>query len=310
MQSTRPRLLSPYGRQIYQVTTKGSVSSRASFYTPGMLLRRPPSLNTFHTATMSPRSPGGTAVKNRSRAKCSQTTRKSSRKSTSTSTTEQQSTSSREHETSDGSGALASFIAWYEGCLTRYPLVTKALTGGAIAAGGDFFCQTVLESDATVFSTKDYDPARSFRFGFLGTCFVAPTNHVWYRFLAKRVAPGKTWTSATTRTALDQFGWTPIYTFIWLGALWKMEGSSNQDIVDALQREYVGVMKANWLLWIPAQMLNFKVVPLKYQVLFTNVVELVWNAFLSYAATGKGEEKEPGNTHAMRKRQTAEMERS
>lgn len=81
-----------------------------------------------------------------------------------------------------------------------------------------------------------------------------------------------------------------------------MEGSSNADIGEALRREYIGVMKANWLLWIPAQLANFKLVPLKYQVLFTNVVELVWNAFLSYAATGKGEDKETGNSRKNRKR--------
>jgi protein Mpv17 len=70
-----------------------------------------------------------------------------------------------------------------------------------------------------------------------------------------------------------------------------MEGSGNEDIVEALKREYMGIMKANWLVWIPAQLLNFKVVRLKYQVLFTNVVELFWNAYLSFAATGRGDEK-------------------
>ena len=80
-----------------------------------------------------------------------------------------------------------------------------------------------------------------------------------------------------------------------------MEGTGNAEIQQALVREYAGVMKANWLLWIPAQLANFKLVPLKYQVLFTNVVELVWNAFLSYAATGKGDDNQPGNAHQHRR---------
>ena len=287
MQSARARLLAPHGRRIYYHSTKGDVPFPTSLHTHPTLLHRSwqhqASINFFHTVSAS-RGLGGAAVKNRYRAKGSQAIRKSSGKSTST-TGQQQSTSSQEQTASNG-GFFAAFIAWYEGYLTKFPLATKALTGGAIAAGGDFFCQTFLESDQFV-STADYDPARSFRFGILGTCFVAPTNHIWYRFLAKRVAPGKTWTSATTRTVLDQFGWTrksffskilsqlstflpcgrnlttfiacetAIYTFIWLGALWKMEGSSNDDVVDALKREYVGVMKANWLLWIPAQMVRY-----------------------------------------------------
>ena len=102
------------------------------------------------------------------------------------------------------------FVSWYEAQLTQYPLVTKALTGGLIAAGGDFFCQTVLEEPEGdgQSALEAYDPSRTFRFAFLGTCFVAPTNHIWYRFLAKHAAPGKTWSSAFKRTALDQFGWT------------------------------------------------------------------------------------------------------
>ena len=34
--------------------------------------------------------------------------------------------------------------------------------------------------------------------------------------------------------------------------------------------------------------LQFYAVPVKYQVLFTNVVELVWNAYLSFATEGGG----------------------
>lgn len=107
-------------------------------------------------------------------------------------------------------------------------------------------------------------------------------------------------TQTCTHTSALSTSSTAIYTFIWLAALWKMEGTNDKDIVDALRREYWGVMKANWLLWVPAQLANFKLVPLKYQVLFTNVVELVWNAYLSYAATGKGEDKEAGNAHQHR----------
>jgi protein Mpv17 len=87
--------------------------------------------------------------------------------------------------------------------LKKYPLVTKGLTCGIIAGGGDATCQMFLEDNDPA-----YDPHRTIRFAVLGTFFVAPTNHIWYQYLAKHVAPGKTWTSAITRTVLDQFTWT------------------------------------------------------------------------------------------------------
>jgi protein Mpv17 len=42
------------------------------------------------------------------------------------------------------------------------------------------------------------------------------------------------------------------------------------------------VIQANFALWIPAQIVNFSLVPLNYQVLFGNVVALLWNVYLSW----------------------------
>lgn len=41
-------------------------------------------------------------------------------------------------------------------------------------------------------------------------------------------------------------------------------------------------MKVNWLLWIPAQFINFKFVPPNLRVLAVNVVALVWNVYMSF----------------------------
>lgn len=48
------------------------------------------------------------------------------------------------------------------------------------------------------------------------------------------------------------------------------------------------VMVANWILWIPAQYINFYACPVKFQVLFVNLIELGWNCYLSFAASGGG----------------------
>jgi FtsH-binding integral membrane protein len=45
------------------------------------------------------------------------------------------------------------------------------------------------------------------------------------------------------------------------------------------------IVVANWALWVPAQFVNFAVVPLKFQVLYSNVVALVWNVYLSYTTS-------------------------
>jgi hypothetical protein len=37
------------------------------------------------------------------------------------------------------------------------------------------------------------------------------------------------------------------------------------------------------MLWIPANFVTFRFVPLRFQVLFANVIALGWNAYLSWA---------------------------
>lgn len=137
------------------------------------------------------------------------------------------------------------FLEWYTHRLSTHPLLTKSITGGLIAGGGDFVCQTVIEENDGN-ALKEWDPARTARFAFLGTFFVSPTNHVWYKFLAKRMAPGISIPQVLKRVAWDQFTWTPVYTAVWLSSLWCLEGTKPQEIKTTLQREYMGIMYANW----------------------------------------------------------------
>jgi len=68
-------------------------------------------------------------------------------------------------------------------------------------------------------------------------------------------------------------------------ASWEFSGSwkeGRKDIPEQLVHVVPTVLVANWSLWIPAMSINFAVVPLKFQVLFGNVVALLWNTCLSY----------------------------
>ena len=204
---------------------------------------------------------------------------------------------------------------WYSEKLSTHPLSTKCLTGGIIAAAGDVLCQAGTYSPKTS-TTKDddqdkekstldtirdtmeeffqgggWDYRRSFHFFVLGLTFVAPTSHYWYGGMAKHAwTRGQSMKQITKRVALDQFVWTPVFFVIWLGGFWSMEAGEintprlTQQLTDSLPE----VMVANWILWIPAQYLNFYACPVKFQVLFVNLIELGWNCYLSFAASGGG----------------------
>ena len=44
------------------------------------------------------------------------------------------------------------------------------------------------------------------------------------------------------------------------------------------------VPRAGWKFWVPASCVNFKLIPLHYQVLYMSACGLLWTAYLSYAS--------------------------
>ena len=126
-----------------------------------------------------------------------------------------------------------------------------------------------------------WDAERSWHFFLLGLVFVAPTSHYWYGGLAKHAwTKGQSLTQITKRVALDQFVWTPVFFVIWLSSFWTLQGDKTTDekngtksssavtaasIQAQLVQHLPEVMVANWILWIPAQYINFYACPVKFQ---------------------------------------------
>ena len=54
-------------------------------------------------------------------------------------------------------------------------------------------------------------------------------------------------------------------------------GASIQDVAPSL-------VVANWACWVPAMAVNFTLIPLRYQVLFSNVVAMTWTVYVSYVS--------------------------
>jgi hypothetical protein len=201
------------------------------------------------------------------------------------------------------SSFFSNFLAWYSTKLDTHPLLTKGISSGLIAGSGDFLCQlfvdrNVVNEDENVGIVSkgeresssllaSWDPARTGRFAILGAFLVAPGIHYWYNALSMRLVPGAvTVSNVFKRVALDQFAFTPFFLQVWLSALWTLEGETPIDTIPSRMMEATPtILVANWILWIPAQIINFRMVPVKYQVLYSNVVALFWNVYLSSTAT-------------------------
>jgi len=219
---------------------------------------------------------------------------------------------------------------WYSEKLSTHPLLTKSLTGAIIAAAGDVMCQagtytpTKKDKEGTSIRTvtitassnssssigkwlesfwqEGWDYRRSLHFFILGFVFVAPTSHYWYGGMAKHAwTRGQSFKQISKRVVLDQFVWTPVFFVIWLGGFWSMEANevNLSHLQEQLTTSLPDIMVANWILWIPAQYINFYACPVKFQVLFVNLIELGWNCYLSFAASGGGHGHSHNHNHSI-----------
>lgn len=161
--------------------------------------------------------------------------------------------------------------------LERHPTKTMCLTTAVLHAGGDVIAQKIIEKK------EHLELMRTGRFFLIGLAWDGPLLSWWYRVLS-RALPGASKSTTILKVALDQGVFIPgmLASFLVLnGALKGMDG---HDIKEILNRDYFQLLLANYQLWPLAMTLNFYLMPLKHQVLFTNSVSLAWNTYLSWKA--------------------------
>ncbi|KAJ0412655.1 hypothetical protein ATCC90586_002285 [Pythium insidiosum] len=174
-------------------------------------------------------------------------------------------------------GALQSLWARYSALLVSHPVPTKVATACGIAAIGDINCQLFIERN------ERFDGKRLFIFTFLGGVLVAPVLHVWYGFMGARIPGLSTPQAVVKRLALDQLVFAPTFLPVFFSTLLTLEGVPEQ-IPSKLRQDWWSTVKVNWVVWVPAQLINFRFVPGNLQVLFANVVGLFWNSYLSFVS--------------------------
>lgn len=181
-------------------------------------------------------------------------------------------------------------IAWYASKLESHPLLTKCLTSAFIAGCGDLACQYIThcqsnEDKTDIYTTNNStftpDINRTGRFAFIGMTFVAPMAHSWFGFLGRAI-PGKTLAAALKRVVLDQIIFAPFMIPGFMTNIMLLEGRPTTEIKDALIRNVPDAYVTNLAVWVPALLINFRYVPGKWQVLFSNCVGFGWNIYLSW----------------------------
>ncbi len=71
-----------------------------------------------------------------------------------------------------------------------------------------------------------------------------------------------------------------------------MQGMTPQEIYDRIADVLWDTQKAQWVFWIPVQLLNFQFVPVRHQLNVVLATSVVWTALLSAWYPPEAEEGE------------------
>jgi uncharacterized membrane protein (DUF485 family) len=182
-------------------------------------------------------------------------------------------------------------VVWgkYNVLLLTEPILTKSLTSAVLSFAGDLVCQYLTRPPSIPYEeswiTQQKNKIswrRTFSFTLISFLIFAPLSHYWYGFLSTKIV-GDSFLCALQRVILDQFLYAPIVISCILAGTLLFEGKTDQ-ILNKLRQDLLPTLITNYLIWIPAQLINFSVVPEKFRVLWANAVGFFWGIYLSYAA--------------------------
>lgn len=103
--------------------------------------------------------------------------------------------------------------------------------------------------------------------GFLG--------HYWYLFLDSRSFTGKTLTVVLKKTLIDQIVLCPVGITMFFFILGYLDGNTNEEITQEMKEKAPGLLIFDWIIYPPAQFVNFMFLPTRFRVMYESFVAFI-----------------------------------
>jgi hypothetical protein len=192
------------------------------------------------------------------------------------------------------STSLPKFGVWYVACLTKLPLLTKALTAGIIGCFGDTVAQVHEErirnkEEGVTFDVQNYDRRRGLSIILDGVFVTGPLLHFVYNLLERMfpvVGSGLAGSvAAMTQVLIDDFVVDALFVATLFFTTGFGEGYSLKQIVPQVKKDYFMALKTSWatsIMLMPLEFALFRFFPLSLRVLGINFIDLIWAAMVSF----------------------------
>lgn len=177
-------------------------------------------------------------------------------------------------------------IQAYGRAQNRRPYTTQLLTSITIYLLGDINAQLLFgEKD------KPYDPIRTLRMLTIGSILSAP-SYRWFLYLSNLFEPRFSKPVAVAlRVMINQLCFTPVFLTAYFSLQSFLTGASAEETAERLQETLPTAYKNSCQLWPAVSAINFYWIKLEYRSVFSGVVAIGWNVYLSYLTQKAGAEE-------------------
>ncbi|CAL1268388.1 unnamed protein product [Larinioides sclopetarius] len=124
-----------------------------------------------------------------------------------------------------------------------------------------------------------WKPVRTAHMGAAGLT-TGVLTHYWY-ILVDVFIPGSSLRCIIKKVLYDQILFSPINLTVYFGTVAILEGST-KHLKDELLEKGKKIYTAEWIVWPPAQFINFYLLPLRYRVLFDNFISFGFDIYSPY----------------------------
>ena len=182
--------------------------------------------------------------------------------------------------------ALVGGLVKYKECLSSHPLPTNMLTASILSVCSDSASQAI-ERKGNENKRLRHSYYRSATMAIYGSIISGAFVSAWFEILNGLFPPPMTLSRVIQKVAVNQIFMSPVLNgmfFTWV-VLTRDLSSTLQEkasIVRAkLGRDLMPTIKRSCVFWSTLNLLNFFIIPIKYQLLYTNLAFLIWTTYIS-----------------------------
>lgn len=159
----------------------------------------------------------------------------------------------------------------------KYLLITNVGISVTLSGVGDVIQQhyEILKGEK-----ESWDHIRTLHMSVSGMT-VGILCHHWYLYL-DRAIPGRNFKCVLKKVFVDQVLFSPISITLFFVTLGFLEKSSIKHVTEEIIQKGWRLYLAEWVVWPPAQVINFYLLPTRFRVLYDNTISLGYDIYTSY----------------------------